>query len=189
MRTKFLKFTAGQTIHVDEVGTYFHLLETSAPISIGFVKDGAIFADAVDIEYGYFSEPAQGFSGLEITSASAQTIKIATALGRGGYNRTTGAVSIVSQQGSFSQTQKSVTNANQVALAANGTRKYLLIQNNDAAAVLRVKLDGNAATATSGLRILAGQSLELQNFVSSSAINVMMETATATANNVEVVEA
>lgn len=189
MKTKYLTLSAGQTIHIDEIASYFHLLETSAPVDIKFVRDGAIFSEAIEIEYGYFAEPANGFHGLEITSASAQTIKIATAIGRGGYNRTTGAVSLIHTQGAFTQTQKTVTNANQVALAANTARKYLLIQNNDAAAVLRVKLDGNAATATSGLRILAGMSLELQGFVSSSAINVMMETASATANNVEVVEA
>lgn len=187
MKTKYLTFTAGQTIHIDEVGNYFHLFDTSAPITIGFVRDGSIFNTASLVEYGYFAEPKDGFTGLEITSASAQTIKIATAQGRGGYNRMVGAVSLTNRQGAFTQTQLSVTNANQVALAANAARQYLLIQNNSAAAVLRVKLDGNAATATSGLRILAGMSLELQGFVCNSAVNVMMETADATANNVEVV--
>lgn len=189
MKTKSILISAGKTVHIDENATYFHLLETSAPIDISFVRDGAIFADAKGIEYGFFSEPSGGIHGLEITSATAQTIKIATALGRGGYNRTTGAVSIIQNQGAFTHTQKSVTNTNQVGLDANAGRKYLLIQNNAAAAVLRVKLDGNAATATAGLRILAGMSLELQGFVCSGEVNVMMETVDATANNVEIVSA
>jgi hypothetical protein len=189
MKTKYLTLAAGQTIHVDDIASYFHLLETSAPVNIFLLRDGGIFDEATDIEYGYFAEPEQGFTGIEIYSATAQTIKIATARGRGGYNRVVGAVSLIHTQGTFTQVQKSVTNANQVVLAANADRKYLLIQNNSATAVLRVKLDGNAATATSGLRILAGMSLELQGFVCNSAINVMMETADATANNVEVVAA
>lgn len=90
--------------------------------------------------------------------------------------------------GAFTQGRASVTNVNQVILAANANRKYLLIQNNDAAAVMRVTLDGSAATAAQGFRIDAGASLELSQFNVTGAINAMMETATAAAGNVEIAE-
>lgn len=95
-------------------------------------------------------------------------------------------ITLLGQNGSFVDSQFSVTNGNQVIVAANVARRYLLIQNNDGAQTLRVSLDGTAATATKGKRLAPGQSIELQGYVATTAINAMMEAATATANNVDV---
>ena len=94
-------------------------------------------------------------------------------------------ISSIKNNGAITQNRVSLTNVNQQILAANTNRKYLLIQNNDAVAVMRVNLAGVAATAAQGFRIAAGDSMELNNFNVTSAINVIMETATAAAGNVE----
>jgi hypothetical protein len=94
-------------------------------------------------------------------------------------------VTVQNVSGAFTQGRASVTNVNQVLIAANAARRYLLIQNNDASAVMRVNIAGNAAAAGQGFRVQAGGVLELSGFQSTQAINVMMETATAAAGNVE----
>jgi D-lyxose ketol-isomerase len=73
-------------------------------------------------------------------------------------------------------------------LAANSSRRYLLVQNNDTAGVLRVTVDGNAAAAGEGFRLQPGESIEFPTVAPSSAINAIMETASAVVDNVEFVE-
>lgn len=185
MRTISIALTAGQRLQLELVGNYFHLLESTGGVDIDFVQNQAIIGTAKDMEFGFFAKPAGGFTALGFTSATGQTIKITVGMGDGGYNRTTGSVQISGNQGAFAQGRVSLTNVNQQIIAANAARKYLLIQNNDAAAVMRVMLDGNAATPTNGMRIQAGGTLELSGYQSSAAINCIMETATAAAGNVE----
>lgn len=88
----------------------------------------------------------------------------------------------------FLQGRYSVSNVNVLLLAANSSRRYLLIQNNDTAAVLRVTIDGNPATAAEGFRLLPGDSIEFPTVAPSGAVNVMMETASAIVDNVEFAE-
>ncbi len=95
----------------------------------------------------------------------------------------------VNNNGAATQNRVSLTNVNQQILAANAGRKYLMIQNNDAGAVMRVKIDGSAATAAQGFRIPAGSTYAFDGFNVTGAINCMMETATAAAGNVEFAEA
>lgn len=188
MKTISLPLVAGQAVRLDGLGDYFHLLETVEPVDIEFMFNGQVQGEARSMEYGFFFKPTGGFSALGFTSATTQTIKYAIGIGDGGYNRTTGAVSILNQQGAHTETQKSVTNANQVLMAANAARRGGLIQNNDAAAVLRVTVDGAAASAARGFRVLAGGVFNLSDYAPSGAIYGCMETATGTLNNVEVAE-
>ena len=94
-----------------------------------------------------------------------------------------------SNNGVAVQNRVSLTNVNQQILAAKASRKYLIIQNNDASAVMRVNIAGNAATAAQGFRIPAGGSFEFEGFNVTGAINCIMETATGAAGNVEFAEA
>lgn len=96
-------------------------------------------------------------------------------------------VTVQNVNGAFTQGRASVTNVNQVLIAANAARRYLLIQNNSATAVLRVTLDGSAATAAAGFRVTQGAVLEIPNYAVTGAINCMMEAADGTAANVEFV--
>lgn len=187
MRTLEIAIGAGERIPLNLVGDFFHLLETTNPINIEFLKLGAAQYTAKDMEFGFHVRPTGGFTGLVFTSAAAQTIKIAFGIGDGGYDRITGTVQIIGNQGAFAQGRISLTNVNQVLAAADANRKYTLLQNNDAAAVMRVNLAGVAATAGQGFRVPAGGTLELNGYQSTAAINVIMETATAAADNVEFV--
>ncbi len=184
MRTLSLTFTAGQRIQVETIGNYVLLLETQGGVDIDFMQNQAVVQSAVNMEYGFYSKPMDGFTALGFISAIAQTIKICVGLGDGGYSRTSGTAA----QGSFTQTQVTLSNVNQVLKVANSSRHYLLIQNNDSAQVLRVKLDGNAATATEGIRIMAGGSLELSGFQCTNAVNAIFEAASVATGNVEIVE-
>jgi hypothetical protein len=96
-------------------------------------------------------------------------------------------VNVQNVNGAFTQGRASVTNVNKVLIAANAARRYLLIQNNSTTAVLRVTLDGGAATAAAGFRVPQGGVLEVPNYAVTGAINCIMETVDATAANVEFV--
>lgn len=88
-------------------------------------------------------------------------------------------------QGAATQGRATVTNANQQIIPANAARRWLLVQNNDAAAVLRLTVDGSVASATNGFRIQAGDSMEIVDWQPTGAINVFTETAGSGAGNVE----
>lgn len=68
-----------------------------------------------------------------------------------------------------SNTQKTVTNASASLLAANATRKYLLIQNKDASGDIYINF-GAAATTANGLKIAAGASYELNSTILTAGI-------------------
>lgn len=188
MKTITIDLVAGVRKNIYVLGDFFHLLETSAALDIEFISGGNVVDTAYQMEFGFNAKPEGGFTELGFTSATNQTIKIMVGQGDAGYDRLTGTVQIIAQQGSVTQTGKSVTNANQQLLPANTSRKYMFIQNNSAASVLRVKLDGNAATATEGIRIQPGGWFEMPVRLTSLAVNAIMETADATANNVELIE-
>lgn len=187
MKTPVIVFSAGQLIEFHGSGKYFHILTAADPVSVELKRSDAVIATADNVGRGYKNKPAGGFNGFSIKSATAQSIQIAVGDGDDEYNQVTGSVDIIGQQGAFSEVQKSVTNVNQVVAAANALRKYFLIQNNSAQ-VLRVTVDGVAATATRGIRIQPGGYYEPIGRVPSGAINAIMELADATANNVEVIE-
>lgn len=170
MKTVSLNLTAGQSLDFNSVGNYFHLLESTAGVDISFLLHGQEASRAQNMEFGFFAKPAGGFTGLRFESATTQTIKIALGFGDGGYNRTTGSVQIVGQANDFSQSQKTVTNASGLLLAANPSRKLLFIQNNDAAGIIYVALDGSPATTASGIKILQGGSLILDSHLPSGAV-------------------
>lgn len=188
MKTPVIVFLAGQTIEFYGSGKYFHLLVTTAPVSVELKRNGAVIATADNVGYGYKNKPKDGFNGFTIYSATAQSIQIAVGDGDDEYNFITGSVQIIGQQGVFTETQSSVTNADNIIKAANAARKYLLVQNNSAAQTMRLTLDGAAATATRGIRIAPGGFYEPVGYVPTGAIRAFMEVADATANNVEVIE-
>lgn len=82
-------------------------------------------------------------------------------------------VLVKNTSGAFSQNQKTVTNASGQVLAVNANRRYLMIQNNDAAGDIFVTVDGTAATTAKGLKVPAGGALELAGFVPAGAINAI----------------
>ncbi|OGT05255.1 MAG: hypothetical protein A2Z65_13630 [Gallionellales bacterium RIFCSPLOWO2_02_58_13] len=173
MRTILHNAAAGSSVRFYELGSLFHLLETVFPVDIRFFKNGAIFAEATSMEGGFFSQPVNGFDAIEIDSANAQAVKFALSDGSGGYNRTTGAVQIIGQQGVMVQAAKEVTDASGQLLAANAARRMLLIQNNHETGIIYVAVSGDAATGAAGIKLAAGGFILLDEFVPSGAINAI----------------
>lgn len=184
MRTQSIAITAGGAVKRFVVANYFHMLETVSAVDIKFFKDGAIFAEAVGMEAGFYAEPARGFDAFEISSAAAQTVKVATSDGTGGYNRTVGTVSVSSLpavsvsnlpavNGAFANSSKTVINTSTQLLAANSARRYLMIQNNDASGDIFVRLDGGTVSGGTGVKIAPGGSYELQGYVPTGAITAV----------------
>lgn len=182
MKTLNITFTAGQRIPLNLVGDYLHLLETTAGIDIDFLRNGAVIGTASNMEYGFFSKPAGGFDGLAFTSATIQTIKIAVGIGEGGYNRTTGAVSItgtVPVSGAFWQSVQPVSlqGVQPVSLPASakvgnaGTEfsaSYKSVTNllaNTPVTILAPGSNVNGVLLAAGFMISGNSSAGLQNFV------------------------
>lgn len=187
MKTLSIALTAGAYLQFEFGGNYFRMLETTGPVNVDLIKNGAVVATSLAVEAGYWDKPDAGFGAVGFLSATTQTIKIAINEGTGGMDRPIGSFQEISQQGVFTEGRVSLTNANQAIIAANAARKYLMVQNNDVAKVMRITLDGAAATATRGFRIQPGGSLELTKYIASGSINAFMETATSASNNVEFV--
>jgi len=180
MRTITHDAGAGSAVKFHEIGNYFHLLETESAVDVRFFKNGAIFAEAIGMEGGFFSQPRGGFDAVEIASASAQSIKFAISDGTGGYNRTTGTVQVSNletRQGAFTQAQKTVTNASGELLAANAARRMLLIQNNDATGNIYVTTDGSAATTANSIKIEPAGLIMLDVFCPTGAVNAIGDIA------------
>lgn len=197
MQTYEQNFAGATTWKMHIPGSYFTLLSCNIAVNVRFYKGGqqlalgACNAFLPGLEVGPFVKGRDGsaaFDRIEIDVGGADTVKIGIGDGSARYNRSQGSVAVTNVNGPITDSQKSVTNADQVLLAANANRRYLMIQNNSAAGVLRLALDGTAATATKGKRIQPGQNYEMQGYVSTSEIHGFMETADATANNVDISE-
>jgi hypothetical protein len=208
MRLVTIKVSPGAAYELAVAGDYVRVRESA----VNLIIENTTNSEKIEVSQGDDFEFTP-FQNLRIShdDAAEQTIKLIVSKGKkagsaqvGGSVSLTGAVELGdvtlaaletinignkdAVNGAFTQGRVSVTNANQVLIAANANRRYLMLQNNDAAAVLRVTLNGNAATAAQGFRVQAGGVLEVPIFAVTGAINCMMETATETAGNVEFVE-
>lgn len=194
MRTIKLKIAAGDTESIGVTGDYVRVRLAPYDVLIFNTKNG----QTVEASQGDDFE-LDAFDALKITNTGAtdEFFKFTIAQGKKAGSSPgviSGSVTILNpavtpiNNGIFTQSRASVTNVNQAIIAANASRKYLLIQNNDSGAFLRVKLDGTNATAAQGFRVAPNGILELPNFSATSAINCMMETASAAVGNVEFVE-
>lgn len=193
MQTFNQTVASAQTLQFNVSGKYFTILLTTLGLNVRFYvggkkKDlGDIKGLLAGLEVSFSSD--DGFDRVEVDTLGADTITIGIGNGQARYNRSQGNVSITNTAGAFTQSRVSLTNVNQQIIAANSLRRYLMVQNNDAGATLRLTLDGSAATALIGFRVPAGGALDLSGFNPTGAINAMMETATAAAANVEIVVA
>lgn len=200
MLSQSVALGAGQTVKFIDLGNFLRVLSANSAITVRTFRNGQVVTESVGVYSGY-AEQFGGdnqFDAVEVYSATAQTVQIVIRNGQIVYydQAPTGNVSVLNtvnviplNNGAASQSRVSLTNVNQQILAANAGRKYLMIQNNDAGAVMRVKIDGNAATAAQGFRIPAGSTYVFENFNVTGAINCMMETATGAPGNVEFAEA
>ena len=117
----------------------------------------------------------RNFDRIAITSATAQTIQVATRLGNEVSYDTppNGQVTVTNVNGPFTNTQVTVTSGSTQIDAASTARRYLMIQNNDVLGDIYVRLDGVAATLTTGIKIPAGGYYEVTGFVPNGAITAI----------------
>ena len=191
LRNYKLTIKAGEKIEFGLRGSMVRIVSSSVPLYFASRNDDANFylveGEEARLEGGAI------FTALDIWHDSGAEQSVVLAVGENAYMgsaRVSGSVTVSNKDatnGAFTQGRASVTNVNQVLIAANAERRYLLIQNNSTTAVLRVKLDGSAATSVAGFRVTQGAVLEIPNYAVTGAINCMMETADGTAANVEFV--
>jgi hypothetical protein len=64
-------------------------------------------------------------------------------------------------QVNITHTEASVDNSDTTVVAANDDRKYLWVQNNDAALIVWIRVGGAAAVANEGIRLGPGETFEM----------------------------
>lgn len=184
-----ITINAGQTLEFFEPGDFFRVLDAAAPLDLIFYRNGAEVGRADQVGEGYAERfRGEGFDRYRITSATTQAIQFVGRLGNDVFydKPPTGEVTLAGQQGAFTSAQKTVTSSSGQLLAAKSNRRYLLVQNNDATGIVYVNLAGAAATSTNSVRLLPGESLELQGYMPSGAITAIGNIASNT--NVVAVE-
>lgn len=182
--------SAGQRLEFFGEGDFFRLMAATASVDVSYYYNGAEIAEASGVGAGYAERfMNRKFDRVAITSATAQTVQIATRNGNEVFYDTppVGNVAITNIRGAFTNAQATVTNASTTINAANASRSYLLIQNNDATGDIYVRLDGGTATTLTGVKIPSGGSYELTGFVPTGAITAIGSIASNA--NIVIVEA
>ena len=161
--------TAGQAQEYTETADFFRLLDSTVSttdVTVIFYRAGVEVSRAEGVGEGYAEKFNAGtFDRIRIQARPPT-----------GQVTVSGSVTVgnfPADRGAFTQTQRTVTNASAQMLAANASRRYLLIQNKDTAGIVYVNLQGSTATVANGLAIEPGGSLELQGYVPSGAITAI----------------
>lgn len=166
-------FAAGESRLFHLVGSYFELIDAPSAVNVILTDRAGAQRGRMMAAEASFNLKNTEFETVQLTSATAQTIRFAYGTGEAGTRRAAGSVSIANVSGAFDHLAHTVTNASAQLRAADATRRYLLIQNNDASGDIYVRLDGAAATVANGIKIPAGGSYELQGFVPTGAITAI----------------
>lgn len=169
-------YAANTLVEFIEKNDFFRILEApQADITVIFYAEGKEVSRAENIGAGYSESFDAYFDKLAIKSTAGGEIAFVTRLGNSVRYDTppTGVVIVTNNQGAFSQAQATVTNANGQLLAANPARRYLLVQNKDAAGIVYLNIAGAAATAGNGLQINPGGSYDLTGYLASGQINAI----------------
>jgi hypothetical protein len=172
-QTKLYTFTIGanQTFKLNVGGGYFKITAATGGVDVK-CPDAGISLSGMLPGYGLQKTP---FSYLDFidTSGAPNTISVVISDENFVDTRITGSVTFAPLQATFGNSNKTVTNASAQLLAANASRKYLLIQNNGTGDIY-VTVDGTAATTANGVRIAAGGgSYELSTVVPTGQINAI----------------
>lgn len=88
MQTFDYTFVAGET-KVLPSGKFFMILSATYSLDVNFLKrESSIDEKAVGVESGFWVEFPEKFDSVRVTSATAQTCRLATSDGKGGLNTT-----------------------------------------------------------------------------------------------------
>lgn len=179
MQTYSQTFTGPQTWVLNIVGKYYVTLGCTNPVNVRFYQSGKKLdlGDVNGLLAGLEVERVE-FDRVEIDATAADTITVGIGNGNARYNRaaTTATVTatVPPRSGAFASVAKTVTNASAQLVAANASRMYLLIQNNDAAGSIFINF--GAAATVAMLKIPPGGSYEM-TAQSTQAINAIGDVA------------
>lgn len=181
MQTFSQTFTGSTTWVLNVTGKYFTTLLCTNAINVRFYLGGkqldlgqiSQLLAGLEVTLGDIADIQPAFDRVEVDVTGPDTIQIGIGNGQARYNRSQGSVAVTNVNGAFTQAAATVTTTSAQLLAAKASRRYLLIQNNDATGDIFVRLDGVAATLTNGVKIAAGGSYELTNYVPTGAITAI----------------
>lgn len=87
MRNYSQAFTGAGTWQLQVAGDFFRIISSPDVVDVKFFRQGAEVDSAVAMDTGFWVKPAGGFDRVDITSATAQTVKIMIGMGDGGYDQ------------------------------------------------------------------------------------------------------
>ncbi|HEY0955913.1 MAG TPA: hypothetical protein VGE36_14210 [Roseateles sp.] len=187
--------TPGQGKELMEAGDFFRIIASPAEdVAIIFYKDGREVGRVEDVGAGYWERCA--FDKVRITSGTGGQVRAVARIGAEvGYDRAVGGVNIVGtvvvkdENGAFSHAAPAVLAAGGQLVAANASRRYLLVQNNHGTQTVWVRIDGLGVNiATTGVRLKPGESLEIQGRAPTAAVFAITTVDIAAGGGVIVVE-
>lgn len=94
MKTYKIVIGAAETQVLKVSGWHFRILAAEAPVDVKLTYSGNAESTAVAVDQGFWSSPTRGFDQVEITSATAQTLKICVAQTESGYDAIASSVTI-----------------------------------------------------------------------------------------------
>lgn len=168
MQTFLQSFPSIQTTQFNVRGSYFTTLQTNLGINVRFYKGGKLneLGDIRGLLSGLEVNMDKGdyFDRVEIDTLGADTVMFGISNGQSRYNRSQGNISVISNNkpvGQFNNSAINVTTASAQVLAANATRKSLMIQNKSLTGNIWVYLSSiaGAATQANGIKLASGQML------------------------------
>lgn len=189
MQTYTQTFAGAQSWELNVPGRYYVTLACTNAINIRFYKNGKKL-DLGDITGLLAGLEVQGvdFDRVVIDVTGADTVTIGIGNGNARYNRANATVTVSTNRlpklNTQSQAAANVTVASTQMLAANTSRQYLFVQNNDPAAVIYLNINGAAAAAGTGIKLGPGDSYE-PIAVSGAQINMIGTIATTLVTVIE----
>lgn len=143
MHTVKESFTLGQSKNFYVPGRFFRLMDSTAPATILFYRNGSLVGSAYDIGAGFAWEGANKtdklFDSVSVTSSAAQSIQFAVSNEPVSYDRSAGSVdvngdvSVVPKRALISTIGSgavaTINTTSTFVLNANPLRRYLFLQN------------------------------------------------------------
>jgi hypothetical protein len=168
-------------------GRYFRLLSCVNAVDIVFFMRGQKIGEALGFDAGLAADGLD-FDRIELTTAGEENVKFIISNSPIRYDRLSGDVQVTNTAGPYTNSRATVLSSGvTLLLAADANRRYVLVQNNDAAVALRVTMDGVDPTTAQGVRVPAGGSYECPpGFAPTGAIKAIAESGAGCA--VEVVK-
>jgi hypothetical protein len=159
--------TPGQSKILMVTGKFYRVQTATGAISVTR-DDGSTIGPLLPGQ----GETGENFTRIIVTNTSGYNNTVTLMIGDSNFidNRLIGSVTVLNTGGSYIQASAVVTSISSKIIDSNADRRYLLIQNNDANGDIYLMLNGQEASLLGGLKVAAGASFELNNFVTNQAI-------------------